>query len=163
MLVTVGLWENRVFCGCEDWKCTVRAWTCASLRLMGLKVFLESPVIFPVSEQGSVETAGKFIPCCSLQYSPGAASIYRSWAQEELYFCFLLVHTGKSGMFCSGLLVVIDPLWQVGQLGLGFTWEAQFYLAEGLRWAAGLLIFYFGPPHYYWAWQGWKELSPHGF
>lgn len=37
---------------------------CASLRLMGLKVFLESPFIFPVSKQGPVEPAGIFIPCC---------------------------------------------------------------------------------------------------
>lgn len=61
----------------------------------------------------------------------------------ELYFCFLLVHTGKSGVFCSGLLVIIDTLWQVGQLGLGF----RFYLRSSIlfSWRAemGCWIIYF--------------------
>lgn len=82
------------------------------LWLMGLKVFLESPIIFPVSEQGSVETAGMFIPCCYFSTpleqpqstGPGFKKCWWSTFGFPGSQC-----PGKSGVFCPGLCLSLTP------------------------------------------------------
>lgn len=149
----VCLWENLVFCGCWNHKCTVRAWLV--LRLMGLKVFLESPIIFSVSKQGSVETAGVFIPCCyfstPLEQPQSAGLGFRKcWWYTFGFYWFSLPWSvrGVLSWTCA-------CHWQSltdGPVGLGFACEgfpllgacwAHFFLAEGLGWAAGLFYFLF--------------------
>lgn len=67
---------------------------------MGLKVFLESPFTFPVSKQGSVETAGIFIPCCYFSTPLEQPQSTGLEFKKMMHFWFLLVLTALVSQGC---------------------------------------------------------------